>query len=149
MSGSTSFRMLTRSRENGKREKGEEHIAIALGLLDRLTEKERLWIQAAVAGYRGNRDESVLKWKIFLSQYPDFYGGWFRLGYNYMRMEQPEESIEAYKRALEIYKDDDPAVLVNIATCYSKLLEHDKAIEYYFESYRINPDLLSRPSLNH
>ena len=131
------------------RVKGEEHIEIALSLLDRLTEKERLWIQAAVEGYRGNRNESVLKWKVFLSQYPDFYGGWFRLGYNYMRMDRNEESITAFKRALEIYNDNDPSVLINIATCYSKLQEFEKALEYYLETFRVNPDFLVFPSLNH
>ncbi|MEN8203368.1 MAG: tetratricopeptide repeat protein [Bacteroidota bacterium] len=132
-----------------KRTKGEEHIAIALGLLDRLTERERLWIQAAVEGYRGNREESVLKWDIFLSQYPDSYGGWFRLGYNYMMMGQMEESIAAFTRALEIYKDDDPSVLVNLATCYGKLQDYDKAIEYYLKTFRVDPDFLQYPSLNH
>jgi tetratricopeptide (TPR) repeat protein len=131
------------------RVKGEEHIVIALSLLERLTEKERLWIQAAVEGYRGNRNESVLKWNIFLSQYPDSYGGWFRLGYNYMRMERNEESITAFKRALEIYNDNDPSVLVNIATCYNKLQEYEKAIEYYLETFSGNPDFLFFPSLNH
>jgi len=132
-----------------QREKGEEHILIALGLLDRLTEKERLWIQAAVEGYRGNREESVLKWNIFLSQYPESYGAWFRLGYNYMMMNRLEESIEAFNRALEVYKDDDPSALVNIATSYSKLMDYNKAIEYYHETMRVSPDFLKNPSLNH
>lgn len=132
-----------------RREKGEEHIAIALGLLDRLTERERLWIQAAVEGYRGNRDQSVVKWNLFLSQYPDSYGAWFRLGYNYMMMGQNEESIRSFNRALEIYQDDDPSVLINIATCYSKVMEYDKAMEYYLETFRVNPGYLLFPSLNH
>jgi len=132
-----------------EREKGEEHIAIALGLLDRLTERERLWIQAAVEGYRGNWEESILKWDIYLNQYPDSYEGWFLLGYNCMRMDRIKESITAFTRALEIYSDDDPSVLVNIATCYSKLPDYDKAIEYYLETLRIDPDFLRYPSLNH
>ncbi len=131
------------------RVKGEEHIEIALSLLDRLTENERLWIQAAVEGYRGNREESVIKWEIFLHQYPDSYRGWFRLGYNYMRMGQSEESIRAFSRALEIYKDDDPSVLINIATCYNELQEFDRANEYYLETFSVNPDFLLVPSLNH
>jgi tetratricopeptide (TPR) repeat protein len=131
------------------RVKGEEHIEIALSLLDRLTENERLWIQAAVEGYRGNREESAIRWQIFLQQYPYSYRGWFRLGYNYLKMGKNEESISAFTRALEIYKDDDPYVLVNIATCYSNLQEYDRAIEYYLKTSRVEPDFLLSPSLNH
>ena len=131
------------------RVKGEEHIKIALSLLDRLTERERLWIQAAVEGYRGNREESVMKWEIFLSQYPDTYGAWYRLGYNYMMMGNSEEAIQTYTRATEIYRDDNSSVLVNIATCYNKLYDFNSAIEYYLKVYRLDPDLLARPSLNH
>ncbi|MCK4749026.1 MAG: tetratricopeptide repeat protein, partial [Bacteroidales bacterium] len=129
--------------------RGEEHITIALDLLDRLTEKEKLWIQAAVEGYRGNRDVSVIKWGTFLSKYPNDYGGWFRLGYNYMMLGRNEESISAFTRALEIFNDEDPAVLVNIATAYGKLNEYQKAIEYYLRSFKQRPDDLTHPQLNH
>ncbi len=131
------------------RVKGEQHITIALNLLDRLTEKEKLWIQAAVEGYRGNREESVVKWGIFLSKYPDSYGGWFRLGYNYMMMGRYEESISAFTRVLEIFKDDDPSVLINIASCYSMLYEYKKSIDNYLQAFRLDPDRLTIQNLNH
>ncbi len=128
---------------------GEKHIATALGLVDRLTEKERLWIQAAVEGYRGNREESVVKWGTYLSKYPDSYGGWFRLGYNYMMMNRNEESISAFTKSLEVYNDDDPAVLINIASCYSKLGDFQRSIKYYQEAFALNPEMLLQTSLNH
>ncbi|MCK4747437.1 MAG: tetratricopeptide repeat protein, partial [Bacteroidales bacterium] len=131
------------------RVKGEAHISIALNLLNRLTEKERLWIQAAVEGYRGNRDAALVKWGTYLSKYPNDYGGWFRLGYNYMRMGRYEESISAFTRSLEIYNDDDPNILINIASCYSLLYEYNKSVDYYQQAFRLNPDKLTVSNLNH
>ena len=131
------------------RVRGEEHVKIALSLLDRLTERERLWIQAAVEGYRGNREESVMKWEIFLTQYPETGNAWFRLGYNYMMMGKNEEAILAFSRSMEIYNDDNPSVLVNIATCYNKLHDFNSAIEYYLETQSLDPDFMARPNLNH
>jgi len=131
------------------REKGEEHISHALNLLDRLTEHERLWIEAAVEGYRGNREESVVKWGTYLSKYPDVYGGWFSLGYNYMMMEQYEKSISAFSRALEIFNDDDPNVLINIASCNSMLSEYEKAVDNYQQAFKLAPHKLTITNLNH
>lgn len=128
---------------------GEEHITMALNQLNRLTELERLWIEAAVEGYRGKREASVVKWGIFLEKYPNSYGGWYRLAYNYMMLDQAEESINAFNRALEIYNDDDPGVMINIATNYGRLGEYDQAVRFYQEAFRIRPNWEIYPSLNH
>ena len=131
------------------RDEGEEHVAIALSLLDRLTEKERLWIQAAVEGYRGNRESSVIKWGTFLTKYPNTYAGWFRLAYNYMRLGQYEESISAFTRALEVYNDDEPSVLINLATCYSQLPDYENAVSYYLKAFELNPGYKQNAQLRH
>ena len=128
---------------------GEKHISIALSQLDRLTEFERLWIEAAVEGYRGNREASVQRWGTFLERYPNSYGGWFRMGYNYMMLDRLEESIHAFTRSMEIYNEDDPSVMINIATNYNKLEEYKKAIEFYQKAFRIMPDWETYPPLNH
>lgn len=131
------------------RENGEKHISIALSLLDRLTERERLWIQAAVEGYRGNREESIIKWGTFLSQYPNSYAAWFRLGYNYMMLDQNAKAISAFSKALEIYNDDDPASFINIASCYTKLEEFPNAIDYYLRAFHLNPAYELYSNINH
>jgi tetratricopeptide (TPR) repeat protein len=131
------------------REKGEEHISLALNLLDRLTEHERLWIEAAVEGYRGNREEAVVKWGTYLSKYPNSDDGWFRLGYNYMRMRQYEKSISAFTIALEIFNDDDPNIMINIASCYSAMGEYRKAVENYLMAFKLAPHNLTISNLNH
>ncbi len=131
------------------RENGEKHISIALSQLDRLTERERLWIEAAVEGYRGNREASINKWGTYLDKYPNSYGGWYRLGYNYMMLDREEESVSAFNRALEVYQEDDPGALINIASCYNRMEEYEKAIEFYQKAFRISPEQELFPSLNH
>jgi tetratricopeptide (TPR) repeat protein len=131
------------------RESGEKHISLALSQLERLTERERLWIEAAVEGYRGNREASINKWGTYLERYPNTYGGWYRLGYNYMMLNREEESISAFNRALEIYNEDDPGAFINIASCYNRMEEYEKGIEFYHKAFSIRPDYELFPSLNH
>ncbi|MEA3479269.1 MAG: tetratricopeptide repeat protein [Bacteroidota bacterium] len=132
-----------------QREKGEKHISIALSQLDRLTEYERLWIEAAVEGYRGNREASIRKFKVFLDKYPNTYGAWYRLGYNYMMLNKHEESIDAFKKVLNIYNDPEPGVLINIASNYNILDENERAIKYYREAFHLKPDYVLYSSIVH
>ena len=63
----------------GTRELAEKHYQIALGLTDRLTLRERLWIQASVEDSRGHREEAVDAFKAYLAQYPTIrrrFFGW-------------------------------------------------------------------------
>jgi len=134
---------------SNRREKGEEHISIALNLLDRLTEYERLWIEAAAESYRGNREEAAVKWGTYLNKYPDSYAGWFRLAYDYLLANQYQKSISAFTRALEIFNDDDPNIIINIASCYGALDEYEKAIDNYLLAFKLAPYDLTTPNLNH
>jgi hypothetical protein len=69
---------------------GEEEFAKALSLLDRLTLRERLWIQADIEGWRGNGELAIRNYQAFLAQFPDDVGGWFRLGYQYLMLNRCE-----------------------------------------------------------
>jgi serine/threonine protein kinase/tetratricopeptide (TPR) repeat protein len=131
----------------GNREKGEKHFTKAMGLLDRLTEREKLWIQAIVPAYRGNRDEAATKYKIYLRKYPDDSGGWHNLGHNYLMLKRFDEAIDAFTRVLEIYPHSWSSY-VNIATCYGGMGMHQKAIENYLEASKINPKFLMVRNLN-
>jgi tetratricopeptide (TPR) repeat protein len=91
-----------------------------MGLVNRLTRREQLWITAIVEDRRGNREQAIESYRIFLAQYPDDVSGWFRLGYVYLITQRPEKSIEAFERVMEI----DPvngAAQVNIASCLNSM----------------------------
>ena len=131
------------------RTKGEEHFTKALDLLDRLTEKEKLSIQAEIEKFRGNYEEAALNYNIFLRNYPSSSQAWFSLGYSYMMLKRFEEAITAFNRSLEIYQDKDPNTYINVATCYSKLEKYQQADEFYLKAFAINPNLLTISNLNH
>lgn len=132
-----------------QRVKGEEHFTIALDLMDRLTEREKLWIDALVAEERGNRDAAILKFEIFLNKFPNDPSGWFRLGYNLMRLKYFEESIEAFTRSQEFFQYKEASVYINIASCYGNLRDYQKSIESYLEAFEIAPSNLLFSNLNH
>jgi len=127
---------------------GEEHCTKALSLLDRLTDNESLWIQAIIPEMRGNREEADTRWDLLLNEFPNSYEGWFRKGYNYMMMGLYEESIKALTKAADIYKEKDPWVLINIATCYSQLQFHKQAIDFYLEAFQVDPGQLTDANIN-
>ena len=131
------------------RMKGEEHYTIALNLLDRLTEKEKLSIQAEIEKFRGNYEEAILNYNIYLRNYPSSSGAWFSLGYCYMMLKRSDEAISAFNKSLDIYQDKDPNTYINIATCYSMLDKYQQADEFYLKAFAINPNLLTISNLNH
>ncbi len=133
---------------NGARVKGEEHFAKATSLLDRLTLRERLWINAVVEDWRGNRTQAVEFYKAYLAQYPDDNGAWFRLGWVYMAgLSQYDKGVEAFQRALEI-DSSDTGSYINIATCYSGLGQDEKAIEHYEKAFELRPSYITGNYIN-
>jgi tetratricopeptide (TPR) repeat protein len=131
------------------RMKGEEQFAKALNLSGRLTENEKLWIQARIEGFRGNYEEAVLKYNIYLRNYPNSSVAWFRLGYCYMMLNRCEEAIVAFNKSLEIHKSKNSGAYINIASCYAILEDFQQAIEYYLKAFALNPNDLLVPNLNH
>jgi serine/threonine protein kinase/tetratricopeptide (TPR) repeat protein len=127
--------------------KGEEHFARALALLDRLTEREKLLIQATVAAYRGDRDEAALKYKLYLRKYPDDSRAWHSLGHNYLMLKRYDEAIDAFNRCLAIYPAAASA-FINIATCYTATDRFQLAIENYQKAFELNPEFIKVKNLN-
>ncbi len=128
--------------------KGQEHFDKALALLDRLTEKEKLWIQALVPDFLGNRDNAIINYKVYLTKYPDDSEGWFRLGYSNMRLSRYEQAIDAFTKVLEINPKSSGSY-INIATCYRVLRKYEQAVESYLKAFEISPKTLLVPNINH
>jgi eukaryotic-like serine/threonine-protein kinase len=131
-----------------ERGKGEEHFTKALSLLNRLTLREKLWIQAIADEYRGNRERAADYYKTYLDRYPDESRAWFRLGYSYLILDRCDQAIEAFKKCLEITPSEGNAYL-NIATCYSKMKNYAEAVPHYLKAFDINPRLLTSRNINH
>ena len=128
--------------------KGQEHFDKALALLDRLTEKEKLWIQAIVPDFLGNREDAIVKYRVYLTKYPDDLQGWFRLGYSHMMLGNHKLAVDAFTKVLEI-NPESTGSYINIATCYGALKEFKPAIQNYLKAFEINPKSLLTPNINH
>ena len=134
--------------DRSMRLKGEAHVARALGLLDRLSFRERLLITALAEDSRGNRDAAVAAYKAYLTAYPDDSEIWFRLGWTYMAtLRQFEPAAEAFKRAIAIDPSNSSA-LVNLATSYTGLHRDQEGREAYERAFALRPSEMMGPFVN-
>lgn len=63
---------------------------------------------------------------------------WIQLGNDYFDTQQPQKSVEAYGRALEL-RPDDPNVLTDQGVMYRALGQFDKAIANFEKANRADP----------
>ena len=131
------------------RPKGEEHFKKALSHTERLTLRERLWVQAVSEDWRGDRERAIQSYKTFLAQYPDDSSGWFRLGYTCMITDHLEQAIDAFSRMLEI-EPSNAAAQVNLATCYKmEMGKEEEAAANYLKAFEMKPEMITEIFVNH
>jgi tetratricopeptide (TPR) repeat protein/predicted Ser/Thr protein kinase len=135
--------------EPATRIQGEAHFVKALGLLDRLSTRERLWVTALAEDSRGNRQHAVDAYKTYLAQYPDDARGWFRIGWTQMAtLGQLQPAVEAFQRVIAL-NPSDAGAHVNLATCYSAMGSLQKAVEEYQKAFTLQPAFLTGEYVNH
>ncbi|UCF06144.1 MAG: protein kinase [bacterium] len=132
---------------HNKRPQGDFHFDRALRVLDQTTERERLWIRSLIEASKGNRKEALKYTRLFLSKYPDNRDAWFNLGVDYMRLQQYENSIEAFNKVIELDPGMDGAY-INIATIHQLTGNYGQAIENYETAYRIRPEGVKHLTIN-
>jgi tetratricopeptide (TPR) repeat protein len=137
------------SPDRQSRQEGEAHFVKALGLLDRLSHRERLWIGALAEDSRGNREAAASSYRTYLAEYPDDQAAWFRLGWTYLAgLRQPGQAIEALKHSIDI----DPAnsaSYINLATAYAALRKDDEAVKHYQRAFDLSPSFRTDLIVNH
>lgn len=121
---------------------GETHFEKALALADRLTHRERLWLEADVEGWRGNTEAAVEGYRRFVAEYPDAARGWFRLGYQYLMTRQCDLATQAFRRVLEL-EPTSGGSWVNIATCQAHLNRYEDAVASYHAAFKAQPSVRS------
>jgi len=63
---------------------------------------------------------------------------WVQLGNDYFDTHQPQLSVDAYAKALEL-KPDDPDVLTDQGVMYRELRNYDRAIANFEKANKLNP----------
>jgi tetratricopeptide (TPR) repeat protein/tRNA A-37 threonylcarbamoyl transferase component Bud32 len=134
---------------HGDRATAEQHFDRALKLIDRLTVRERLWIQALAQDSRGNREEAVDAYRAYLSRYPDDADAWYRLGWTLMAtLSRPADAIEPFTNVLRI-NPASPGAYSNLATCYQLLGKNEDSLKNYERAFQLRPAMLTGGFLNH
>jgi tetratricopeptide (TPR) repeat protein/predicted Ser/Thr protein kinase len=135
--------------ERATRIQGEAHFVKALGLLDRLSTRERLWVTALAEDSRGHRQQAVDAYTTYLAQYPDDPRGWYRIGWTRMAtLGQLQPAVEAFQRVIAL-NPSDAGAHVNLATCYAALGKPREAVEQYQKAFALEPPLLTAEFVNH
>ena len=131
------------------RERGEQHFRTALALVDRLTIRERLWIQASAEDSRGRREEAVAAFKAYLAHYPDDDNGWFRLAWTEMAaLRRYPDAVTHFKRVIEL-NPAEAAAHVNLATAYGGLGDYAAALTAYDQAFKLTPAMMLGIFVNH
>ncbi len=131
------------------RKAAEAHFTKALALTDRLSLRERLWVQAVAEDSRGRREEAAAAYKTYLAQYPDDAAGWFRLAWTQMAtLRQYSEAVQNFKKVIALNPSDANAY-VNLATSLHALDDLDAAIPAYQKAFSLSPGLQVDIFVNH
>ncbi len=85
-----------------------------------------------------DNDEHITDAEAFAAQNPKDADGWIHLGNLYFDAKQPEKSVMAYTKALEI-KPNNANVLTDRGTMYRLLDKFDLALESYRKASQVDP----------
>lgn len=132
----------------GDRVNGDLHVQKALSLTERVTERERLWIQAEIQNWKENFEGAIDAYNIYLTRYPDDLSGWFRLGYALMREGRSAEAVQAFEQVVAM-DPEDAGAFINLATSYNLLSRREEAVEHYLKAFELAPAWLTSGNLNH
>ncbi len=128
--------------------KGKQHYEKALKLEDRITDRERLSLQAFYQDSMGHVDEAVRNYRLYLNAYPDDTHVRFELGTCLMHNDRYEEAIEEFKSVLQA----DPTharAWIDLATSCQSLNRLTEALADYAKAFELEPTWVTLGNLNH
>jgi tetratricopeptide (TPR) repeat protein len=83
-------------------------------------------------------NRAIKHYKKALEIYPEHYSSWNNLGTIYTRLYKEHElAISCFEKCIK-YKPDFPNVYFNMGLAYENLGNHEKALEYYSECYKMD-----------
>lgn len=108
---------------------GDRYYDRALAQADRLTERERMALAAAVASMRGTPDEAVEKQRVLAERFPE-RDTWYNLGSTLMRNRRTDEAVVALRRSLA-FDSTFANAWINLATAHDLAGRIDSALYAY------------------
>jgi tetratricopeptide (TPR) repeat protein len=133
---------------SNNRPRGDMHFERALSLLDRLSPRERLQVQASVESARDNRERAITLRRAMLAEYPNDPTAWGHIGYEYMRLDRPTEAIEAFRN--QIARDSTNVnQYINLAVAYKTAGRLNDALKSYERAFALQPSYRTINNINH
>jgi tetratricopeptide (TPR) repeat protein len=126
----------------------EVQFAVAEAHLDQLTERERLWLRALIAGSRDRPQDAIDLLETYTRTYPDDRDAWYNLGSDYMRAGRCDDAAGALEHALAIDSTMTNAI-IQMATCYNNVHEPDEAIPLYQRAFALDSNAMTSGFINH
>jgi len=117
---------------------GKRHYERALQLVDRTTERERLYARAMFADSQNHFGDASHLLREYLQEYPDDGGVRFSLAHLLRDNDRCPEAIEQYKEVLRV-DPQSAASMVDIATCQAALKNIPEALRYYEQAFQLEP----------
>jgi tetratricopeptide (TPR) repeat protein len=130
------------------RPEAEKQFTAAEAHLDRLTERERLWLRSLIAGSRGRSQEAIDLLETYTRAYPDDRDAWYNLGSDYMRERRCDDAIPALQHALDIDSTMTNA-FIQMATCYNNSHQPEEAIPLYQRAFALDSGAMTSGYINH
>lgn len=127
---------------------GEEHCRNAVQLRDRITDRERMLVEAQCEASLGHFDRAVSAYQVYLAEYPDDFTARATFAYLHMTNERPVEAIAQYQEVLRVSPANSSA-LINIATALGMLGRPAEALPYYAKAFELEPQWLLTRNINH
>jgi eukaryotic-like serine/threonine-protein kinase len=125
-----------------EQDKGKQEYEKALSDPARMTDREKMEIEATYAADQGHLDDAERLFRAYLSRYSD---DWTMLS-NYaqlLRMHgHAAQAIEQYKQILRV-APDDARTYEEMATAYSALDDVASAVQAYGQAFQLDPSLVA------
>jgi tetratricopeptide (TPR) repeat protein len=129
-----------------ERAEGERYYGEALKRSARLSERERLQIQGALVGYRGNLDSAIALSRMLAVGYPGV-ATWYEHGTSLLQAHRDSEAMSAFRTGLR-YDSTHVGSYINLATAARRRDRLDEALGYYARAGQIDSTVLYRNNLN-
>ena len=127
--------------------KSKQHFEKALRLAGRISERERLLIEAAYRGSIGPVEDAVRAYKIYLAAYPDDSLTRYDLGSLLMRDGRFQEAVEQLKEVVRV-EPASASALVNLAIACGELNQSQEALSYYVRAFQQEPSWIAKGNIN-
>ena len=118
--------------------RGNEEYEQAVKLSNRITDRERMFIEASFADTQGHAEEAERLYHALLESYPDDAAARFNLAGLYLGRSRCDEAIAQYQELIRIDPSDVNS-RINIATCYANQGKYASALPYYARVLELEP----------